>query len=285
VRIDVGDTELLFVPDGEMRMRPTAVMQGSTDQHWAAHADLLDGDGRLPLSVGGLLIRTDRHTVLVDLGLGPVDAELPDGSGHLHGGRLLDALRELHVEPGAVDFVVFTHLHPDHVGWTTRTDHAGKRRLTFPNARHLVAPTEWSYWAERGLDPRGPDPDTVLAPLAGRFEPLVDGRQLVPCLTALATPGHTPGHLALELRSRDSRALLAGDVLHAPIQLERPSWTTMGDVDPELARRSRTELLERAADSGALVVVAHAGEQMLGTVDRHAGRLRWRPRPLELNGE
>jgi hypothetical protein len=72
--------------------------------------------------------------------------------------------------------------------------------------------------------------------------------------------------------------VLAGDVVHAPIQLERPNWTTMGDIDPQLARRSRVQLLEQAADSGALVVAPHAGERMLGSIDRHAGRLRWHTR-------
>jgi glyoxylase-like metal-dependent hydrolase (beta-lactamase superfamily II) len=112
----LGQVELVFVPDGEMRISPTAVMHGSTDQDWAARKHLLDGDGRLRLSVGGLLIRTGRQVVLVDVGLGPLDAELPDGSGHLFGGGLLDSLRELDVEPAAVDVVVLTHLHPDHVG-------------------------------------------------------------------------------------------------------------------------------------------------------------------------
>jgi glyoxylase-like metal-dependent hydrolase (beta-lactamase superfamily II) len=106
--------------------------------------------------------------VLVDVGLGPVDAELPDGSGHLEGGRLLDSLGELDVQPAAVDVVVLTHLHPDYVGWISR-DHGGQRRLTFANARHLVAPAEWSYWTARRGDPRGPHPNTVLAPLTGRI--------------------------------------------------------------------------------------------------------------------
>ena len=275
MRIEVGELELVFVADGEMSMQPTAVMVGSTERDWAARADLLDRDGRLPLSVGGLLVRTARQLVLADVGLGPVDAELPDGSGHLHGGRLLDSLRELQVDPSAVDVVVLTHLHPDHVGWISR-DHDGERRLTFPNARHLVAPAEWAYWASRRGDPRGPDPDTVLTPLTGRVEPLPDRRQIAPGLSAIATPGHTPGHTAVELHSREDRAVLAGDVLHAPIQLDHPDWTTMGDVDPQLARRGRVQLLEHAADSGALVVAVHAGDQMFGTVDRHADGLHWR---------
>src|SRR5256714_11549258 len=144
----VGD-----LPSRRVRCLDRAVsFPASEPADWARHADCLDAEGRLVMSFGAFLIRTGAHRILVDLGMGPVDLAIPD-VGRVRGGDLLSSLTQEGLGPADIDTVVFTHLHPDHVGWTGRAvqpgdDDAGPGAvgLTFGNARHLAGAAEWHYW-------------------------------------------------------------------------------------------------------------------------------------------
>ena len=94
--------------------------KGARQVDWAQHASLLRDDGRLDMPVGSFLVRSGDQLVLIDLGYGP---EPPSG---LSGGALLANLRAVGVQPGDITDVVFSHLHPDHVGWASRV---GRRHL------------------------------------------------------------------------------------------------------------------------------------------------------------
>src|SRR2546430_11091180 len=114
--------------------------------------------------------RTPR--ILVDLAMGPVDFAIP-GLGRVRGGDLLSSLAEEGLTPSDIDTVVFTHLHPDHVGWTTggAGDPTGAAAgpvgagLTFARARHLVGGQEGAAWVDGGW-PRRPGPAKVVATTA-----------------------------------------------------------------------------------------------------------------------
>nr|WP_268248860.1 MBL fold metallo-hydrolase [Actinoplanes ianthinogenes] len=170
--------------------------------------------------------------ILIDLGLGP-------------GGMLLDNLAADGVTPADVDLVVLTHLHRDHVGW------AG----AFPRARYLVDRREWEHWCAHpgGV---GPDPDRVLPAIARRLGHL---DQLPPGIQAVPTPGHTPGHTCLLVTDPDveERVLVLGDLLHTRAQFAEPHWRFRSDVDPEQARRHRTDVLDRFRDGRTVLAGGH----------------------------
>lgn len=90
-------------------------------------------------------MRTPRHTVFVDTGVGNDKHREGSALWHMRRGTYLDDLRAVGVIPEQVDVVVCTHLHVDHVGWNTRLVD-GRWVLTFPNARYVVAGEEWGYW-------------------------------------------------------------------------------------------------------------------------------------------
>lgn len=254
--MDVGDFRVDHIVDGAGRFKPTRTFMGTTDEMWAAHENLLDADGLLPFTMGGFLVRGKDRTVLVDAGL---------GVGELMGitaGALLDNLAALGVAPGDVTDLVFTHLHIDHIGWGV-ADGA----VVFPNATYRCAPAEWDHFM---VEHRG-DEAEHLTPAADRFERWELDSTILPGLDTMATPGHTPGSTTLVLSSGDERILFLGDVVHCPVQLEDDEWGALFDVDPDLARRTRTALAQELEGTNARVSGAHFPEMTFGRLVRAEG--------------
>jgi glyoxylase-like metal-dependent hydrolase (beta-lactamase superfamily II) len=162
---------------------------------------------------GCYLIRSRGRTILVDTGVGPSSLGMATWLGT--GGQLPDRLRAGGVSPEEVETVVFTHLHPDHVGWNLQQE-GGQYRPTFPRARYLAHRADWDTF-------RRPEVQQALAGVAGAYVEqtltpleslgaldLADGeRSLSEEVTALHTPGHTPGSQCLLVGGR----LVAGDTL------------------------------------------------------------------------
>jgi glyoxylase-like metal-dependent hydrolase (beta-lactamase superfamily II) len=257
--VRLGATTVTYLPDGVVRTDPLGAFPGTTHADWGRHPDLLDADGWLVVSVGSFLIRNDAGVTLVDLGLGEVHFEVPAAATY-DGGQLLGHLRAEGLSPADVDFVLFTHMHRDHVGWTS--DGAGA--LTFPQARHLVEEKEWTYWRSRA-DSVGPDPETVLRPLTPAIG-FFTAKPPVPGIRALPTPGHTPGHTSFLITdpATDEELLILGDVTHTRAQLENPEWTFRSDYDTRLAASHRTDLLYRRGESESTIAGGHFSGNVFG---------------------
>jgi glyoxylase-like metal-dependent hydrolase (beta-lactamase superfamily II) len=271
--IQVGEITVTYLPDGEGHFVPTAMFPASETEAWQEHAELLDDDGRYVATVGAFLIRTRDRTVIVDLGAGVMQFDEP-GLGRGTCGRLPDSLREARVDPADVDTVVLTHLHADHVGWTT----GGGAALTFPNARHVIGDSsEWEFWRAHGDMPFAPPADTVLDPLEDRVETASDGQSVAPGVTLLATPGHTPGHQTVVVSSGADRAVILGDVMHCPLQVSNPEWSVLFDVDAGLARRTRERMLAELEGQDVAVGCCHFPEAAFGRVVRASGKPTWQP--------
>ena len=226
--MNVGAMTVDPVIDGTGSFDPTKSFRGSTTEEWAAHRDLLDAEGKLGFSIGGFLVRGAGRTTLVDLGVGRTRFLGIDG------GRFLESLSDLGVPPSEVTDVIFTHLHFDHVGWAA----TASGQPTFPNATYRCHAADWDYFLRD-------HPDTVaelIHPVAERFESWAGSGPLLPGVDTLAAPGHTPGSTVVVVSSESQRAIMLGDVVHCPVQLVDDEWGAIGDVDPELAVRTRTAL-------------------------------------------
>lgn len=255
----IGDLDLLPMSDGTFVARPEYFTTGPVPD---PPPPPFGPDGVAWLPIGCFLIRTGDRVVLVDAGLGPARTELPHGMA-LVGGQLPVALLASGTFPGDVTDVVCTHLHSDHVGWLFDRD----GRTVFPAA------TVW-------FGAREDDGELAEHVRAGfRFAAdveVVDGdRSVAPGVDLVATPGHTPGHVAVVVSSRGERAILAGDAITCPVQLAEPSWHSFGDVDPDQAERSREWLWDELARPRTTGTGAHFPELRFGRVTTHAGRRRW----------
>jgi len=171
-------------------------------------------------------------------------------------------------KPEDVDIVVCTHLHIDHVGWNTQWD--GSAWVpTFPKARYLFPAIDREAWDPgkshyatlRGREVNTNVFEDSVKPIldAGLAECVEDGFCVAPGMVLHTTPGHTPGHMLLEVTDGPDTAMFTGDILHHPMQIFRPDWNSVYCEDRVQAAATRRSVVERAADTGARIVPAHFG--------------------------
>ena len=240
----------------------------------------LFGPGNVPhFHAGCYLIRSPGRTILVDTGIGPLSL----GMARLLGtsGQLPERLRAAGVSIEDIDTVMFTHLHPDHVGWNLQQD-GGRYRPTFPRARYVANRADWDTFqrveVQQELAVIAPGyVEQTLTPLKslGVLD-LVDGdRVLTEEVTALHTPGHTPGSMSLSVTSKGEGAILVGDAFGHPAQIEHPDWYVIHDMDHAQAERTRRQLLDRIEAQGLILSANHFPEPGFGRVVRLEGRRFW----------
>jgi len=227
-----------------------------------------------PTSVHSWLLKTPRHTILIDTCGGNGKTRPLSPRFHQLETSYLERLRAAGVAPDDVDCVILTHLHVDHVGWNTRLED-GRWVPTFRNATYLMShiereaqdPARGAKGKPEGatlpfIDSVQPILDAGLARLVGGDEQLFEGIDLIPI------PGHTPGMMAVRVRSHAQEALFAGDVAHQPIQVAFPDWSTKYCADPAQAAATRRRILGYCADNNALLAPVHFGWPYCGRVER-----------------
>ncbi|OMC54197.1 MBL fold metallo-hydrolase [Mycobacterium sp. IS-836] len=232
---------------------------------WRDNADLLVPDFFDPdtdqwhAAVQSWVIEVDGLTVVVDTGVGN-DRERPHMPflDHLNTG-FLAALRSAGIDRSAVDVVVNTHIHSDHVGWNTMRENDAWVP-TFPNARYLVPAADYHHFSPDG--PAGQEPgnqlvfaDSVL-PVDGQIVQWSDDYRISESLRLRPAPGHTPGSSVLWLDA-GRPAVFVGDLTHSPLQLRRPDDACAFDVDAPAAAVTRRRIFTEAARANAAVIPAH----------------------------
>ncbi len=219
--------------------------------------------GLLIMSFHSIVVRTPTHTVLVDSCIGNDKPRPRNEHWHQRRGTYLTDLAAAGVRPEDVDIVMCTHLHADHVGWNTRLED-GRWVPTFPNARYLFGQTEVEYWQQVLRDSAPEDinhgswADSV-APVmeAGQAVLVSSDQEVAEGIALLPAPGHTPGNVIVRLEEKGQRAYLTGDVIHHPIQLEFPHWSSCFCWDPDLSTTTRVETLRTVAAEDAWLLPAH----------------------------
>ncbi len=229
--------------------------------------------GRLILPVQGFLLKTPTHNILVDscVGNDKTNRNTPAWNKRSDT-RFQAALSAAGVSPEDIDYVMCTHLHPDHVGWNTRLED-GRWVPTFPNARYLIPAADEEMQRDRASDLYA---ESVLPVIeAGQAELVQAGHMLGDHVTLVPTPGHTPGHVSVLVRSRDHEALVTGDAMHSTAQCRHPEWHFIYDADAEMAVASRRHLLEQASEKACILLGSHFALPSIGRVKAHKDAFRW----------
>lgn len=236
----------------------------------------VDENGRLRMSVHALVVETPSRRIVVDTCLGnDKEGRGVPGWNKLQG-PFLENMTKAGYARESIDTVMCTHLHVDHVGWNTMLVE-GKWVPTFPNARYLMARSEFEYWQSESdnaeqrnvfSDSVQPVFDAGLVDLVDTDHRICDEVRLVP------TVGHTPGHVSVRISSEGEEALITGDFIHHPCQMARPDWAATVDYDPVQSTKTRREMFSNLAGSGVLVVGTHFATPTAGHIERDGDAFR-----------
>lgn len=254
-RLKIGAFEVTVLSDGNLAIdRP--LFAGD-----AAGADALLNkaflpQGPIPTCVNEWLVNTGDKLVLVDAGAGNSFAPT---LGKMHGNLAVAG-----VDPAAVDVVVITHMHPDHIPGLLGND----GRMMFPNAVVHINADERAFWSSEQNRAKAPDQFKVFFDLAnaaikpyadaGKVQTFKDGAQFAPGVSAAAAPGHTVGHTMVRVSSDGSDLLLWGDIVHcAALQFAEPERAIAFDSDPAMAIANRKKVLDMVTNDRLLFAGAH----------------------------
>jgi glyoxylase-like metal-dependent hydrolase (beta-lactamase superfamily II) len=216
----------------------------------------VDSDEQWVLPFHAYLVRDGTMTAVVDTGVGPPPSDFLDEPQ----GWLPDELAAAGVAPDAVDLIVLTHLHVDHVGWNS----------LFPRARIVANRRDHEFF----LETRG-ERQYVKEQIAALDIELIDGElEVAPGIRMLPAYGHTPGHMTVELAGGEAQLL--GDVAVHELQLKDTDVAYTGEIDAPEAAARRAELLPPLADAGTVVGLSHLASG-LGRIGRVGDAFTWEP--------
>ncbi len=267
-QLKLGDMQIDVVSDGSLTLPGSFIFDpmpkdelGPILEKYGQSPDVLTP----PCNV--TLMRRGDRVVLFDVGSGPDFAP--------NSGILLESLDALGVTPEDVTDVVFTHAHPDHL-WGLLDDFDDP---LFSEATYMIGQAEWDYWMNPNtVDEIGEARASFAVGAARRLEMIEnniaffkDGDEIMPGVAARATFGHTPGHMALEVRAGSEAVMILGDCIgNDHVAFARPSWDSGSDQDPELAAKTRVGLIDQLVQEKTRVIGYHLTGNGIGYVDTMA---------------
>ena len=222
-------------------------------------ADFATEEGRLKMSIHSLVVETASHRIVIDTGLGNDKEGRNVPTWNNRNGPFLETLTAAGFPPDSIDTVLCTHLHVDHVGWNTKLV-GGRWVPTFANARYVFGRTEYEHWRDHSHEPsQAAVFNDSVKPIvdAGKAELIPSDHKLCEEITMIPTPGHSPGHMSVHIRSDSEEGLLTGDVAHHPCQMAHLDWSSTADSDPAQSTATRRNLFSRFADAPTLVIGGH----------------------------
>ena len=278
----VGGLRCFCLDAGSIRLDGGAMFGVVAKPLWEKHFEA-DDQNRIRLALRCLLVEHDAGPVLIDTGLGNKEKEKfcriygVDNAGSAGRTLLEDALAEIGIAPADVKYVINTHLHFDHAGGNTYVEHptavppyrrtASEPRLAFPNAAYITQRGELEA-------ARNPSERSTASYLADNFEPVADANawrlvegetEVLPGISVLPTPGHTPFHQSVLISDGDEVVCYAADCVPTSAHVPLP-WIMAYDLEPLVTLATKRDLIERAESEGWIMVFEHDPLVALGRI-------------------
>jgi len=248
-RYKVGDIQVTVIADGRFTfpLEDSLIPNATKEEVSAALETAFLPRDVFTIYFAPLLINSGGKLVVIDTGNGPVGKVNSKGTN----GLFADNLAAAGVDAAAVDMVVISHFHTDHVNGLLKADGTP----AFPNAEVLVPATEWKYWMDDGEMSRAPagrmqglfknNRNIFDAALKRKVTPYEWGKEVAPGLLAVETIGHTPGHTSYVLSSGAARVFIQSDVTNNPNPFAtHPGWHGFFDRDADLAESTRRRVYD-----------------------------------------
>jgi len=208
----------------------------------------------LPISFTALLVNTGAKVILIDTGTA---GQVADTAG-----SLLDNLYVAGTDPKAIDTILISHFHPDHIDGLKTIDGA----KVFPNAEILVPEPEWAFWmndtnmgpAQGAVKRYFLNARRIFKDIAGEVRRFAPGAEVAPGIVSVPAYGHTPGHTAFAINSGNQSMLAMSDTVRNPYLFARhPDWQPTFDMDGPQAVAARRQMLDRVVADRMLVQAYH----------------------------
>jgi glyoxylase-like metal-dependent hydrolase (beta-lactamase superfamily II) len=285
-RYKVGSHEITVVTDGAATypLPDNFVVNATKDEVGAALASAFLDREKITVPYSPIVVNTGAKLVVVDTGTGEASYERSKGAT----GQFQANLAAAGIDRKAVDTVVISHFHPDHVNGLLMADNSP----AFPNAEILVPRVEWAFWMDDGEMSRAPkgrmeelfkNNRRVFDALGRKVTPYEWNTELAPGITAVGTPGHSPGHTSFVVASGSDRVYVQSDVTHVPALFARhPGWHAFYDQDPNMAEATRRKVYDMIVAEKLLLQGFHYPFPGLAHLEKDGDGYRvvpapWRP--------
>jgi len=248
-RYKVGTYEVNVVTDG-MNKAPlgdNVVTNVKKDEVSAALAAAHLDPNTFVNPYSPVVINTGSKLILIDTGNSEAAYQRSNGAV----GQLLTNLAAATIDPKAIDTVLISHYHGDHVNGLLRADNS----LAFPNAEILVGAEEHKFWMDDGEMSRASkgrmedlfknNRRVFSGEVLKRLQTYAWGQEVAPGITAVATPGHSWAHTSFVVASGNAKVFVQGDVTHVPFLFAKnPGWHAFVDQDGPKAEATRRRVYD-----------------------------------------
>lgn len=286
-KMTLGATEILSFTDTIGNFPLKVLFPEIQAEQWFAyqgvfHGQALTGEETVPTRIGAFVVRSPESVILVDTGLGlgatvTPPAEASSRVRQLFSGlpvRLLDELEEAGIKPDDINVVFLTHPHFDHYGWNLTAE----GMPVFARATYLLSQTDWDAYQHPSMPyPMRWGVQQFIEPLkqSGKLN-LLSGRQAITRgISALPTPGHSPGHMGLLIEDGGQQVLMGGDTFVHPLQIASAEMSFIVDMDRAQATETRRQLREWITRDGIILASNHIEGSGLGRIIQDGREYRW----------
>jgi glyoxylase-like metal-dependent hydrolase (beta-lactamase superfamily II) len=282
-RYKLGSYEVTVVTDGArwFSLTPDYVVNAPIDEVRKALVAAHLPPDRMVHHYAPMLFNTGSKLVLVDTGAGLRGFAQSKGVV----GQFMRNAAAAGIDAKAIDTVVISHFHGDHVNGLITAD----SKPAFPNAEIMVPEAEWKFWMDDGEMSRASagrmaglfkGNRRVFDALGRKVTPYGWNKEIVPGLTSIATTGHSIGHTSFLLTSGNKSVYIQSDVTNNPDLFARqPDWGASFDQDPQAAVATRRKVYDMLATERLLVQGFHYPFPGLGYVEKAGTAYRVVPAP------
>ena len=277
-RYKVGDIEVTVLSDGfrQVPVNNNYLINASAEDLAKALSAAGQPTDKMKNTYSPIVLSTGGKTVVFDTGNG--EAASAESKGER--GTLNANLEAAGIDRSAVNVVVISHFHADHVNGLLMADNSP----AFPNAEIKVPEVEWTFWMDDGEMSRASkgrmtelfaNNRRVFDTLKRKVTPYAWDREVVPGVIAVGTPGHSIGHTSYVVTSGGKTVYVQSDVCNnVAVFAPHPDWHGFFDQDPPKAAATRKRVYDMLVAEKLPVQAYHFPFPALSRIEKQGNGYR-----------